>query len=153
MLTSLSASTPVRKRTSPIQEPVQNHPPSKKVQVGPSLDLSTEDEMIDLGAEDTENPENIDPNVQAEKKSASLSRPLSSASNWASKNPSAKNSNSADWFCPVCTMPNTRDRTQCYACNKKKLEAPSAALKQNTPKETAKSGTYCLAIHTAWIWI
>ena len=68
MLTSLSASTPVRKRTSPIQEPVQNLPPSKKVQVGPSLDLSTEDEMIDLGAEDPENSENSDPNIQASPK-------------------------------------------------------------------------------------
>ena len=45
-----------------------------------SLELSTEDtEMISLGAEDSANSENIDPNVQAEKKSASLSRPLSSA--------------------------------------------------------------------------
>ena len=62
--------------------------------------MSTEDtEMIGLGAEDSENSENIDPNVQAEKKSASLSRPLS-----------------------------------------------SAAFQQNTLKETAKSGTYCLAI-------
>ena len=66
--------------------------------INPSASSSAEDtEMIGLGAEVSANSENIDPNVQAEKKSASLSRPLSSASNL-------------------------------------------------TSKETAKSGTYCLAI-------
>ena len=74
MLTSLSASTHVRKRTSPIQEPVQNQPPSKKVQAGPSLDLSTEDEMIDLGAEDPKNSENSDPNIQAGPNKGSTSK-------------------------------------------------------------------------------
>ena len=51
--------------------------PDPNLQGETSLDLSSEDtEMISLGAA---NSENIDPNVQAEKKSASLSRPLSSA--------------------------------------------------------------------------
>ena len=54
--------------------------PDPNLQGETSLYLSTEDtEMIGLGAEDSANSENIDPNVQAEKKSASLSRPLSSA--------------------------------------------------------------------------
>jgi hypothetical protein len=75
----------VRKRTLSDKE----QPPVKKSNVTMASNTS-EHSVIDLaevglGAEDSANSENIDPNVQTEKKSASLSRPLSSASNWASK--------------------------------------------------------------------
>ena len=75
---STSIPTSVPRKPLPSAASLQTTDPN--LQGETSLDLSTEDtEMIDLGAEDSANSENIDPNVQAEKKSASLSRPLSSA--------------------------------------------------------------------------
>ena len=75
---STSKPTSVPRKPLPLAASLQTTDPN--LQGETSLDLSTEDtEMIGLGAEDSANSENIDPNVQAEKKSASLSRPLSSA--------------------------------------------------------------------------
>ena len=81
-----STSKPTSVPRKPLSSAASLQTTDPNLQGETSLDLSTEDtEMIDLGAEDSANSENIDPNVQAEKKSASLSRPLSSASNLASK--------------------------------------------------------------------
>jgi hypothetical protein len=88
--TRASTSTPTSGPRKPLPSAASQQTPDPNLQGKTSLELSTEDnEMIGLGDEDSTNSENIDPNVQAQKKSASLSRPLSSASNWASKNPSA----------------------------------------------------------------
>ena len=66
----------------------------------PSQDLSTEDtEMIDLGAEDSENSENIDPNVQAEKKSF-LSMEI--------------------WTCAHCDEKNKSYQHFCFTCMSQK---------------------------------
>ena len=65
--------------------------------INPSASTSAEDtEMIGLGAEDSENSENIDPNVQAEKK------PLLSMEIWICAYCDEKN-RSYQYFCSTCT--------------------------------------------------
>ena len=69
---------------------------ASNLQAETNLDLSTEDtEMIGLGAEDSENSENIDPNVQAEKK------PLLSMEVWICAYCDEKN-RSYQYFCSTC---------------------------------------------------
>ena len=45
---------------------------------------------------------------------------------------------STNWLCTACTLPNSPELRNCYACASKKPEQPSAAFLQ----KTSKSGTY-----------